>query len=168
MAQTARPAAHTSHQSPQAAAPTGARTWPLSVGRAMALHARHASELEVQSGCVWVTLDGPHTGAPNDSGDVFLNAGTRLRVPAGQRVVLEALRCTGGDAAQLRWSRVAPAYGFLGVLGFGEVLAVLRGAALGALRGALAGARAARAASSASRAHGAMACGESIASSGAL
>jgi hypothetical protein len=164
----APPAAHTSHQSPQAAAPTSARTWPLSAGRAMALHASHACTLQVHSGCVWVTLDGPHTGAANDSGDVFLNAGTTLRVPAGQRVVLEALHSTDGDVAQLRWSRVAPAYGVLGALGFGGALAVLRGAALGAMRGALAGARAARAASNASRAQGAMACGESMASSGAL
>ena len=53
-------------------------------------------------------------------------------------------------------------------LGAFDAVAVLRGAALGALRGALAGARAARAASNASRAQGAIACGESIAASGAL
>lgn len=140
----------------------------------MALHARHATELRVQEGCVWITLDGPHSGAPNDSGDVFLNAGSSLHVPAGRRLVIEALRTVGADAAHLSWSRVAPAYGFLcavaalGAFDALAVLAVLRGAALGALRGALAGARAAKAASNASRAQGAMACGESIASSGAL
>lgn len=167
----AHPAAQTSHQSPKAVAPIGARTWPLPAGRAMSLHAPYAIELLVQSGCVWATLNGPHTGAANNSGDVFLNAGARLRVPAGQRVVVEALRSADGDAAQLHWGRVAPAYGFLGIAGgFGVLgaLAVLRGAARGAVRGALAGARAARAASNASRAHGAMACGESMASSGAL
>lgn len=137
----------------------------------MTLHARYATELQVQGGCVWVTLDGPHTGAPKDSGDVFLNAGSSLRVPAGRRLVIEALGTASGDTARLSWRRVAPAYGILGAfdaLAVLAVLAVLRGAALGALRGALAGARAAKAASNASRAQGAMACGESIASSGAL
>lgn len=125
----------------------------------MGLKSRHVSELQVHSGCVWVTLDGPHTGAANDCGDVFLGAGMHLHVPAGRRVVLEALHQADGAAAQLRWGRAAPSYGFL---------AVVRGAALGALRGALTGARAARAASNANRAQGAMVCGESIASSGAL
>ncbi len=134
----------------------------------MGMKTRHASEWQVHSGCVWATLDGPHTGAGNDCGDVFLVAGMHLHVPAGRRVVLEALHQADGAAAQLRWDRVVPAYGVLGTLGFGEALAVVRGALLGALRGALAGARAARAASNASRAQGAMACGESIASSGAL
>lgn len=147
----AYPAAQHLHQSPNACVPNGVRAWALPAGRAMGLKARHASELQVLSGCVWATLDGLHAGAANDSGDVFLNAGTTLRVPAGRRVVLEAMRSADGDAAQLRWGRVAPAYGFLA-----------------ALRRALAGARAARAASNANRAQGAMACGESIASSGAL
>jgi hypothetical protein len=137
----------------------------------MALHARHATELQVQDGCVWITLDGPHSGPANDSGDVFLNAGGSLHVPAGRRLVIEALGSASGDAAQLSWNRVVPAYGFLGAvaaLRAFDAVAVVRGAALGALRGAFAGARAARAASMANRAHGAMACGESIASSGAL
>jgi hypothetical protein len=173
----AHPAAQSLHQSTRLAAPIGARTWQLSKGRAMTLHARHATELQVQGGCVWVTLDGPHGGAPNNSGDVFLNAGSRLQVAAGRHLVIEAMDTASGNAAQLSWNRVVPAYGFLGVVGevgaLGAVrtfnaLAILRGAALGALRGALAGARAARAASNASRAQGAMACGESIASSGAL
>ncbi len=170
----AHPAAQSLHQLPNSAAPIGARIWQLSKGRAMTMHARHATEIQVQSGCVWVTLDGPHGGTPKDSGDVFLNAGTCLLVPAGRRVVVEALRCADGDAAHFSWSRVVPAYGFLGAagaLGFVRAVdgfAVLRGAAGGALRGALTGARAARAASRASRAQGAMACGESMASSGAL
>lgn len=125
----------------------------------MGLKSRHVSELQVHSGCVWATLDGPHTGAANECGDVFLSAGMHMHLPAGRRVVLEALHQADGAAAQLRWGQAAPSYG---------LLAVVRGAALGALRGALAGARAARAASNASRAQGAMACGESIASSGAL
>lgn len=168
MAHPAQPTAKNLHQSLSAAAPMGSCNWSMHAGRAMALHARHASVLKVHSGCVWATLDGPHSGAANDRGDVVLNAGSTLHVPAGQRVVFEALPGTDGGAAQLHWSRTAIAYGFLGALGFREVWAVLHGALLGALRGALAGARAARAASKANRAQGAMACGESIASSGAL
>ena len=42
------------------------------------------------SGCVWITFDGPHGGPPNDHGDQVVGAGGQVRVRAGRRVVLES------------------------------------------------------------------------------
>lgn len=151
-----------SHQLSQPAATVGIHAWQLEGSRATSLRVRHASELMVSSGRVWATLDGPHGGPVSGNGDLILMAGARLALAAGQRVVIEPLRCPDGAVACVVLQRQADSYALR------DVVAVLRGAVLGALRGALAGARAARAASSASRAQGAMACGESMASSGAL
>ncbi len=149
---------------------TGSPTWALAAGRAMSLRARHASELVVVGGRVWATLDTQHGAAAGGSEDLILEAGAHLPLAAGQRVVLEPLRGPVGAQASVTLLRQTRSYPLPVLLR--ETGAVLRGAALGAvrgaLRGALAGARAARAASSASRAQGAMACGESMASSGAL
>ena len=140
-------------------------TWPLAAGRANSVRMRHASELVVSSGRVWATFDGPHGAAACDQGDLVLEAGARLHLAAGQRVVVEALRSPDGAQACVAVQRQTRRYAVPVLLRelVREALAVLRGATLGAvrgaLRGALAGARAARAASSASRAQGAMACG---------
>lgn len=159
-----------SHQLSQPGATIGAAAgnagWPLVAGHAMSLRVRHASTLMVSGGRVWATLDGPHRPAARGQGDLILEAGARLPLAAGQRVVVEPLHSPGGAQAWVAVERQARSYPLPVFLR--EGLAVLRGAALGALRGALAGARAAKAASSASRAQGAMACGESMASSGAL
>lgn len=138
--------------------------WTLAPGHAMTLRVRHASVLMVVSGRVWATGDGPHAVAARGLGDWVGEAGAQLRLEPGQRVVVESLRGPQGGQACVALRRQAHPYGVL----VRDALAVLRGAALGALRGALAGARAAKAASSASRAQGAMACAESMASSGAL
>ena len=157
-----RPALPGSH----AGTPTGSPTWALAAGRAMSLRARHASELVVVGGRVWAPLDTQHGATAGGSEDLILEAGAHLPLAAGQRVVLEPLRGPVGAQASVTLLRQTRSYPLPLLLR--ETGAVLRGAALGALRGALAGARAARAASSASRAQGAMACGESMASSGAL
>ena len=157
-----RPALPGGHAGTRAGSPT----WALAAGRAMSLRARHASELVVVGGRVWATLDTLHGAAAGGSEDLILEAGAHLPLAAGQRVVLEPLRGPVGAQASVTLLRQTRSYPLPLLLR--ETGAVLRGAALGALRGALAGARAARAASSASRAQGAMACGESMASSGAL
>lgn len=155
-----------SHQLSQPGTTAEAGTWPLAAGRAMSLRVRHASALIVSSGRVWATFDGPHGPAARGQGDLILEAGARLPLAAGQRVVVEPLR--GPDGAQARVALLRQTRSYPLPVLLREAWAVLRGAALGALRGALAGARAARAASSANRAQGAMACGESMAASGAL
>ena len=157
-----RPALPGGHAGTRAGSPT----WALAAGRAMSLRARHASELVVVGGRVWATLDTLHGAAAGGSEDLILEAGAHLPLAAGQRVVLEPLRDPGSAQVSVALQRQTRSYPLPALLR--EAWAVLRGAALGALRGALAGARAARAASSASRAQGAMACGESMASSGAL
>lgn len=154
------------HQLSQPVAISGVPIWQLAAGRATSLKVRHASELIVSSGRVWATVDGPHRPAARGQGDLILEAGARLHLAAGQRVVVEPLRSAEGAQAGVALQRATGSYALPMLLR--EGFAVARGAALGALRGALAGARAARAASSASRAQGAMACGESMASSGAL
>ena len=125
------------HQSLVAAAPAAAHIWQLAPGRAMALQARHTTELVVSSGCVWATFDGPHDGPLNERGDLVLQAGSRLRLTAGQRLVVESLGRPGSEPVQLAWERQRR------LSAVWVAAAVVRGAALGALRGALAGARAA-------------------------
>lgn len=148
-------------------------SWRLPAGRALSLRPRRAGLLQVCQGQVWATMDGPHGWR---EGDMFLAAGDSLRVPAGQHLVIEPRR---GDApiwfswtpeavgaAQASWRReVAQPASELRLALRGAAGALLRLAAgltglapAGrVLRGRLAGAaRAFRAASSASRAQGAM------------
>lgn len=96
------------HQSGSAVSSAAAGTWRLHAGRAVTLRpTREAGELRVASGWLWATLDGPHGRAPWDSGDLVLRAGDRLRLAAGQRVVIE-----NGDAAapaRFAWDALAAA-----------------------------------------------------------
>ena len=65
-------------------------TWKLAGGRAITLRPREAGILRVAYGQLWVTFDGPHSGPPNDLGDHFIGVGERLRLRAGQSLVVEA------------------------------------------------------------------------------
>jgi Protein of unknown function (DUF2917) len=65
-------------------------TWKLAAGRAITLQPRGAGILRVAHGQLWATFDGPHGGPPNDLGDHFVGVGERLRLRAGQRLVVEA------------------------------------------------------------------------------
>jgi hypothetical protein len=56
----------------------------------MTLRPREAGVLRVAQGRLWATCDGPHTGALNESGDHILEAGSQLRLGAGQHWVIEA------------------------------------------------------------------------------
>ncbi len=74
----------------QAACTEPAGSWKLGADRAMTLHCHQAATLRVTQGRLWATVDGPHQGAPNNLGDVVLNAGERLHLRAGQRLVIES------------------------------------------------------------------------------
>ena len=140
---------HNSHQSIRGSA--APRSLILAPARAITLRTREAGCLRVHMGRVWLTLDGPHAGPANDHGDMFLSEGDELTLAAGQRVVMESSGATATLPASYEW---LPASGD----GFARRLAL-----------AFAGAcRTFKAHSSASRAQGAMASGDSKASSGAL
>ena len=60
--------------------------------------------LHVKAGRVWVTLGGPYVGHANQLGDLFLEAGERLEVPAKSRVVMEAWMVTKPmEAVHFEW-----------------------------------------------------------------
>jgi hypothetical protein len=65
-------------------------TWRLDAKRAVTLRPREDGVLRIAHGRVWLTFDGPHAGALNDSGDRVLGAGERVVVKAGRRIVLES------------------------------------------------------------------------------
>jgi hypothetical protein len=73
-------------------------TWKLVPGRAITLEPREAGTLKVAHGQLWVTLDGPHGGTPDDAGDLFIGVGNEVTLRAGERMVVEA------------WNDNAPAY----------------------------------------------------------
>jgi Protein of unknown function (DUF2917) len=167
--------------------------WTLAAGRAISLRPREAGELRIASGRVWATFDGPH---PRFDDDLFLEAGASLRLAPGQRVVIEPYGLAGAQPVAFSWQPVPLVRAASGAASLAQPASDLRlalrgaGSALGAAAGALArlgagalalvaagvlrrgrrlpAARALRADSSASRAQGAMPCGDSIASSGAL
>ena len=66
-----------------------ARGWRLDTRRAMSLRPQVPSRLHITQGRAWVTLGQAHEGAGNESGDLVLNAGESLAVPAGARLVME-------------------------------------------------------------------------------
>ena len=76
-----------------------AGSWKLSSGHAVTLRDAHAAVLRITHGRVWATVDGPHTGPANNQGDVVMEAGQRLTVLAGQRVVIEPWRAKSPTAA---------------------------------------------------------------------
>ncbi len=134
------------------------REGPLLLARAIHLRARRGGVLRVSAGRVWLTQSGRWD-------DLVLSHGERIRLAAGQDVVAEPWQ--SGNSARLSWCADQP-------LRPGDALrAVLARVLRGAVRGVDAfGARLAawarNAEASARRAQGSMACGESMASSGAL
>lgn len=88
--------------------PLGA--WRLQPRQTLGLVPRRAAELRIVVGQVWVTVGGQGQGIPGDSGDRFLSAGECLSVPAGTRLVMEALPPLEGWApAQFEWRDEAAA-----------------------------------------------------------
>jgi hypothetical protein len=83
-------------------------TWKLARGRAVTLTPTQDGILRVAHGRVWATVEGPHGGTPDDSGDHILQVGRSMFVRAGQRVVMEAWNTNG--ASYFAWDPVcAPA-----------------------------------------------------------
>ena len=78
------------------AAPALPGTWKLGAGRAITFQPREDGVLRVAHGQVWATFDGPHCGALNDLGDHFVGAGGKLRLRAGQRLVIEPWKTQAG------------------------------------------------------------------------
>lgn len=64
-----------------------ARYAELAAGDALTLHVRQPAVLEVRQHGVWLTLS--HGDCSRD-GDIFLQAGDRMELPAGCTAVLEA------------------------------------------------------------------------------
>jgi len=80
--------------------------WLLRAGEAITVHARAAGVLHITQGRVWITLDGPHP-QPGADNDLFLQAGARLPLRAGQRAVVEPLAAPDGPAqARLHWEHL--------------------------------------------------------------
>ena len=75
------------HQSQSA--PTLSVCGKLMPGQAFSWWPREAGVFSVAQGGAWLTFDGPHQGPGNASGDHVLQAGQRLAVRAGQRLVIE-------------------------------------------------------------------------------
>lgn len=76
-------------------------TWRLDPARAVTLRPREDGVLRIAHGRVWLTFDGPHAGAPNEFGDRFPGAGEKVRVRAGQRLVIES--CERDVPAYFSW-----------------------------------------------------------------
>lgn len=91
-----------------------AGSWKLLNGHAVTLHDPNAAVLRITCGSVWATVDGPHPGPANNQGDLFLQAGDRLALQPGQRVVIEPWRASANEAVYFSWDpapaapRVAP------------------------------------------------------------
>lgn len=85
------------------ARPTG--SWKLEPGRALTLHPTEPGELRVAQGRLWATLDGPHSGSPRGLGDLAVEAGSPLRLRAGQRVVIEP--AGPGETVYFAWNVAA-------------------------------------------------------------
>lgn len=105
-----------SQQSVQAAVAgrSAAGCWKLTPGRALSLHPRERSVLEIARGRVWLTLSGTlprHQPAdmPADLllgvADHLLQAGDRLDIAAGQHVVMEVWTPAGspGEDVAFHW-----------------------------------------------------------------
>lgn len=105
-----------SQQSVQAAVAgrSAAGCWKLTPGRALSLHPRERSVLEIAQGRVWLTLSGIlpvrlSTDLPEDlplgAADLLLQAGDRLDIAAGQHVVMEVWSPAGspGEEVAFHW-----------------------------------------------------------------
>ena len=80
-----------------------AGSWTLPSARAVTLGAASSGFLQVAHGTVWATLNGPHQGPANDWGDRVLGCGTRMRLLAGQQVVLEPYQSAANEVTRFRW-----------------------------------------------------------------
>ncbi len=79
--------------------------WQLLPGRVLSFEAGKPVLLRITQGRVWLTLDGPQSGAANDWGDVVLQSGDQFALEPGQRIVVEAwTTLAAAQGARLVWS----------------------------------------------------------------
>lgn len=78
--------------------------WKLVPGRAISLQPREPGVLRIAQGQVWATVNGPHEGRGNESGDHFLRAGQALGVSAGQRLVFEPWDAAHETPVYFEWT----------------------------------------------------------------
>lgn len=83
--------------------------WRLSSGRAISLQPQETGLLRIAEGQVWATLNGPHQGHGNESGDHFLQTGQHLDVRAGQHLVIEPWAAVSGAPVYFEWTPVSAA-----------------------------------------------------------
>lgn len=80
------------------------RHWQtFAAGLALSLRPKQAATMQVVTGRAWVTLGGPYVGHDDESGDLSLEAGDRLAVPVGARVVVEAASTAKADPLRFDW-----------------------------------------------------------------
>ncbi len=79
--------------------------WQLLPGSVLSFEAGKPVLLRITQGRIWLTLDGPHSGAANDWGDVVLQSGDQFALEPGQRIVVEAWTTpAAAQGARLVWS----------------------------------------------------------------
>ncbi len=83
--------------------------WKLTAGRALSLQPQQAGVLRIAQGAAWATLDVPHDGPGNASGDHLLQAGQDFVVRAGQHLVLEPSGTGAGSSVFFEWLPLANA-----------------------------------------------------------
>ena len=83
--------------------------WKLAPGRVISLQPHEAGLLRIAEGRVWATLNGPHEGHGNESGDHFLQIGQRLHVRAGQHLVMEPWAQASEAPVYFEWTPVSAA-----------------------------------------------------------
>ncbi len=77
--------------------------WKLGAGRALTLKPLEDGVLRIAHGGMWVTLEGPHSGPANNSGDHFLSAGQQLVLQSGQHAVIEPWGNHAAAPAYFAW-----------------------------------------------------------------
>lgn len=80
--------------------------WKLAANRAITMRPREDGVLRIAHGRVWVTLEGPHAGFGNESGDHVLAVGQEITLRAGQHAVLEAWGEANAAPAYFAWDPV--------------------------------------------------------------
>ena len=96
--------------SPLAARAAAHAVQTLAPGQALTLRPARAGVLHVQRGAVWATRRGPHAAnAGAAGGDDVVRAGQRLRLHAGEVLVLEPIAVPGTPAQRvaLHWQPAA-------------------------------------------------------------
>lgn len=99
---------HKMHQSQSL--PTLSVCGKLLPGQAFSWLPREAGVFSIAQGRAWLTFDGPHSGHGNASGDHVLQAGQRLAVCAGQRLVIETW---GAEPVHFEWTPTRQARAWL-------------------------------------------------------